>query len=553
VFTEAYAFDQRIILITVIKIHSYASLSLRVPTHRLIRLKPSPPLMQEFAAVPRRISRELKALSVLALSLALNGCIGFGGIGPKSQMMSANTLATDEAIQDAAKDANWPRAQWWHAYGDPQLDAWISLAVQGSPTMAMAAARVRQAKAMAGVAESAESLQINGESTLKRHNWPSDPFYGPGALDNATTWDNNAALGFSFALDLWGRESNATEQAVDMAHMSAAEARQAQLELQNNVIRAYIQLSLHYAQLDIIESTLHQQEQILDLAQKRLDGGIGTHFEVSQAQAPLPEIHRQIDAQEEEIALTRNQLAALAGKGPGEGARLKRPTLALGTALKLHSALPAELLGQRPDVVASRWEVAAQARGIDVAHAGFYPNVDLVGSIGFMATGGGALEFLTGKKLTYNVGPAITLPIFDGGRLRSELGVASGGYDMAVAKYNQTLVTALKGISDQLIKRESMEKQQAFAAESVEAAQKTYDIAMVAFQRGLTDYLNVLNAQTLLFKQQQIQQQVQAARLSAHAELVTALGGGLGAGNDVPKDDRYVPDKPPAVMAIFNH
>lgn len=551
-FTEAYAFDQRIILITVIKIHSYASLSLRVPP---IDLSDSSllPLMQEFAAVPRRISRELKALSVLALSLALNGCIGFGGIGPKSQMMSANTLATDEAIQDAAKDANWPRAQWWHAYGDPQLDAWISLAVQGSPTMAMAAARVRQAKAMAGVAESAESLQINGESTLKRHNWPSDPFYGPGALDNATTWDNNAALGFSFALDLWGRESNATEQAVDMAHMSAAEARQAQLELQNNVIRAYIQLSLHYAQLDIIESTLHQQEQILDLAQKRLDGGIGTHFEVSQAQAPLPEIHRQIDAQEEEIALTRNQLAALAGKGPGEGARLKRPTLALGTALKLPSALPAELLGQRPDVVASRWEVAAQARGIDVAHAGFYPNVDLVGSIGFMATGGGALEFLTGKKLTYNVGPAITLPIFDGGRLRSELGVASGGYDMAVAKYNQTLVTALKGISDQLIKRESMEKQQAFAAESVEAAQKTYDIAMVAFQRGLTDYLNVLNAQTLLFKQQQIQQQVQAARLSAHAELVTALGGGLGAGNDVPKDDRYVPDKPPAVMAIFNH
>lgn len=250
----------------------------------------------------RRISRELKALSVLALSLALNGCIGFGGIAPKGSMLPANALATDEAIQSAAKDANWPKAQWWHAYGDPQLDEWISLAVQGSPTMAMAAARVRQARAMAGVAESAESLQINADSTLKRHKWPSDQLYGPGALDSATTFDNAAALGFSFNLDLWGRESNASEQAVDMAHMSAAEARQAQLELQNNVIRAYIQLSLHYAQLDIVESTLHQQEQILDLAQKRLDGGIGTHFEVSQAQAPLPEIHRQIDAQEEEIA-----------------------------------------------------------------------------------------------------------------------------------------------------------------------------------------------------------------------------------------------------------
>jgi NodT family efflux transporter outer membrane factor (OMF) lipoprotein len=335
--------------------------------------------------------------------------------------------------------------------------------------------------------------------------------------------------------------------------MSAAEGRQAQLELQNNVVRAYIQLSLHYANRDIVAATLAQQQQILDLANKRLDAGIGTHFDVSQAETPLPETHRQLDALDEEIALTRNQLAALAGKGPGEGATLQRPTLSLAAPLKLPSRLPAQLLGQRPDVVASRWQVAAQARGIDVAHAGFYPNVDLVGSLGYMATGGGVLEFLAGKKLNYTVGPAITLPIFDGGRLRAELGEASAGYDIAVAKYNQTLVNALKGISDQLIRRESMVKQSAFAAQSVASAQKTYDIAMIAYQRGLTDYLNVLNAQTLLFHQQQIEQQVQAARLSAHAELVTALGGGLGAGDDVPQDAKTLPRKTPAALAVFDH
>lgn len=503
--------------------------------------------------MPRRINRELKALSILALSLAISGCIGTGGIAPQGKALDVNTLATDEAIQSAAQDAHWPVAQWWRAYGDRQLDAWVELAVQGSPSLAMAAARVRQAKAMAGVVESAESLQINADSTLKRHNWPTDQFYGPGDLANSTTWDNNAALGFSYALDLWGRESNASERAVDLAHMSVAEARMAQLELQNNVVRAYIQLSLHYAQRDIVAATLAQQQQILDLAQKRLDGGIGTHFEVSQAQTPLPETHRQLDALDEEIALSRNQLAALAGKGPGEGARLQRPTLALGAALKLPSSLPAQLLGQRPDVVASRWQVAAEARGIDVAHAGFYPNVDLIGSLGYMATGGGALEFLTGKKLNYSVGPAISLPIFDGGRLRSELGSASAGYDLAVARYNQTLINALKGISDQLIRRESMDKQQDFAAESVAAAQKTYDIAMIAYQRGLTDYLNVLNAQTLLFKQQQVQQQVQAARLSAHAELVTALGGGLGAGDDVPPDSKVQAPKTPAILSALDH
>lgn len=502
--------------------------------------------------MPRRIIRALNALSVCALSLTLSGCIGTWGIAPQSKTLQANTLTTDEAIREAARDAHWPDQQWWRAYGDPQLDRWIALAVNDSPSMAMAAARVREAKAMAGVVESAEKLQVNGESTLKRHNWPEDQFYGPGALSGANTWDNNAALGFSYALDLWGRERNASEQAVDMAHMSAAQLRQAQLELQNNIVKVYIQLSLHFAQRDIVKAELEQQEQILALAERRLAGGIGTHFEVSQAQTPLPETHRQLDALNEEIALARNQLAALAGKGPGEGAQLQRPQLALGAALKLPSALPAELVGQRPDVVASRWQVAAQARGIDVAHAGFFPNVDLVGGLGFMATGGGPLEFLTGRKFNYNVGPAISLPVFDGGRLRSQLGVASAGYDIAVARYNQTVVEALKGISDQLIRRESMNEQQHFAAESVASAQKTYDIAMIAFQRGLTDYLNVLNAQTLLFRQQQIQQQVQAARLTAHAELVTALGGGLGAGNDVPGEDKQQAPKTPATLAIFD-
>lgn len=243
--------------------------------------------------MPRRIIRALNALSVCAFSLTLSGCIGTWGIAPESKTLQANTLTTDEAIREAARDAHWPDQQWWHAYGDPQLDRWIALAVKDSPTMAMAAARVREAKSMAGIIESAEKLQVNGVSTIKRHNWPEDQFYGPGALSGSNTWDNNAALGFSYALDLWGRERNASEQAVDMAHMSAAQARQAQLELQNNIVRVYIQLSLYFAQYDIVKATLEQQEQILALAERRLAGGIGTHFEVSQAQTPLPETHRQ--------------------------------------------------------------------------------------------------------------------------------------------------------------------------------------------------------------------------------------------------------------------
>jgi outer membrane protein TolC len=117
-----------------------------------------------------------------------------------------------------------------------------------------------------------------------------------------------------------------------------------------------------------------------------------------------------------------------------------------------------------------------------------------------------------------------------------------------VARYNQTLVEALKQISDQLIRRASMDKQQAFAQQSVASARKSYDIALIAYQRGLTGYLEVLNAQTLLLHQQQIEQQVQAARLAVHAQLVTALGGGLGAGADAPAGERLQVPKPLAVI-----
>ncbi|WP_193600839.1 TolC family protein, partial [Pseudomonas cannabina] len=266
--------------------------------------------------MPRRIIRGLEPLGILALTLLISGCIGTHGIQPHASLLAADRLATDQAIQSAARDARWPTAQWWRAYGDAQLDRWIELATLGSPSLAIAAARVRQAKAMAGIAESNESLQIQSNASLQRHDWPSDQFYRPGALADTRTWDNNASLGFSYSLDIWGRERNASEQALDLAHVSAAELRQAQLELQENIVRAYIQLALNYARLDIAEAALEQQQQILDLAQRRLKGGIGTHFDVSQAETSLPEAHRQIDALEEAIALSRNQLAALAGKGP---------------------------------------------------------------------------------------------------------------------------------------------------------------------------------------------------------------------------------------------
>ncbi|SEJ53337.1 efflux transporter outer membrane subunit [Paraburkholderia diazotrophica] len=473
------------------------------------------------------VKKGIAALSVLTISLIIAGCASTGHIAPESTRTDPATLDVGAAIRAADADAQWPAADWWRAYNDPQLNAWIEAAQAGNPSLAAAQARVREAQSMAGVAKSALLPQVNGGMQIQRKQWPDNVFYGPGPLAGQESWNNTAELGLSYHLDLWGKDKNAAEQALDVAHARAADYRAAQLELESNIVRTYIEMSLNYALLDIAKSTLEQQQQVAALANGRLKGGIGTQLEVAQAQAPLPEYERQIDALEESIALGRNQLAALAGKGPGAGDSITRPQLSLSAFAGLPSTLPAELIGHRPDIVAARWTVAAQARGIDVAKADFYPNIDLLASVGGYAAMGPLFGFLKSASGGWTAGPALSLPIFTGGRLRSQLGAASAGYDVAVEQYNQTIVTALKEIADEVVRMRSLDTQLKDAQRSVAAANKSYQLAREGYRRGLTDYVNVLIAQTQLLRAQEGVAKVHAEQLSAHAKLVTALGGGL--------------------------
>jgi NodT family efflux transporter outer membrane factor (OMF) lipoprotein len=465
-------------------------------------------------------SQRVVHVATLAILVTIAGCASTGKVAPQSELDDASKLDAGAAIRSANADAAWPATDWWKAYADPQLDAWVEAAQSGSPTLAVAQARVRVALSIAGVARAALSPQVNGDMSIAREHWPDNVFYGPGPLANQNTWNNTGTIALSYHLDLWGRDKHAAEGALDFAHASAADARAARLEVEANVVRTYIGMSRDYVLLDISESALAQQRQILSLAQQRLAGGIGTQLEVSQAETPLPEYEREIDTIEESIALAKNQLAALVGKGPGAGDSITRPSLALSTPAGLPSVLPADLIGHRPDVVAARWTVAAQARGIDVAKADFYPDVNLLASIGGYWTGG----------------PALSLPILDGGRLRAQLGAASAGYDEAVEGYNHTIVAALKDVSDEVVRTRSLQTQQDDAQRSVAISQKTYDLAKKSFGRGLTDYVNVLVAQTQLLHAKQQLAKVQAEQLVVHASLVTALGGGLDDPSNGPAD-----------------
>jgi NodT family efflux transporter outer membrane factor (OMF) lipoprotein len=480
---------------------------------------------------------------VLTFILTIAGCASTKNVGPEDSLKAPSSLDAGASLRAADADAGWPASAWWRSYNDPQLDAWIERAQAGSPSLALAAARVREARSLAGIAESALSPQVDGSLSINRKRWPENAYYGPGKFNDVTTWNDTGALQLSYNLDLWGRDRNAADRALDAAHARAADARAAQLELEANVVRAYIGLSQGFALRDIAQSTLEQQQRIAARARRRLQGGIGTQLEVAQAEASLPDYERQLETYDEAIALSRNQLAALAGAGPGAGDSITRPVLSLATPLGLPSALPAELIGRRPDVVAARWTVSAEARGIDVARAQFYPNINLMASLSQMSAGGALFTFLTGNGSGWSAGPAMTLPIFEGGRLRSQLGAASAQYDQAVDQYNATLVGALRDVADQVVRLQSLDRQLDAAGRSVAAAQKSYHLADEGYKRGLTDYLNVLVAQTQLLRAQDGEARVRADRLAVYATFSAALGGGIDSSSDSPADSRMLPAK----------
>ncbi len=507
-----------------------------------------------------KVRDRLRVSGFLAICSIIAGCAGTHGIAPQDQALNPAQIASGAAIAAAARDADWPTEQWWGSLGDAQLNRLIDTALADNPSLAMAQARVRLAAAMAGVSAAALSPQLQLDASIAREHWPDNYFYGPGALGGANTWNNTAALGLSYNLDLWGRDRALADRALDDAHATAIDARAAQLELETNIVRAYIAYSLQYALRDNLVRILAEQQRVLDYGNARLKGGIGTQLEVAQAQTPLPETQRQIDVLDEQLALQRNQLAALTGQGPGAGDGLRRPTLAAGVQVarlpNLPSNLPLDLLGHRPDVVAQRWRIEEQSRGIAAAKAAFYPDVNLVLSAGGYAAaggpvGGGLLTFLSHSDMSYSAGPALSLPIFNGGRLRAQLGAQAADYDLAIDRYNQIVLDAIKQVADPLVTLKSLDQQEHEIDASLATARQSDALATEGYRRGLTDYLNVLNAQAHVLLEEQNEERLRARRLDTYAVLMEALGGGVldDRALAAPAIDPHPGDKHSAVLA----
>jgi NodT family efflux transporter outer membrane factor (OMF) lipoprotein len=462
---------------------------------------------------------------VVGASVLIGGCASTAGLSTRAELRPAAQLAAERSLTGTAAAAPWPRTDWWKALNDPQLDRLIDEALAGSPTLRVAEARTRQALAVAGVAQSALYPQVNADAELMREH-PSER--GATPLPPGSNWATLHQLEatLSWEIDFWGKNREAYESALGAARVADIDSYAARLALSVNIAHAYVQLQRAYLQLDIAEATLKQRDQIYALTRDRNVAGVDSLLEVKQAESALPATREQIAQWREAIDLARNQLAALLGQGPDRGLAIVRPSASAGASVALPSALPAELLGRRPDLTAQRLRIEALSHDIASARAEFYPNVNLAAFVGLQSLG--AAGFFSSASRMVWFGPAVTLPIFDAGRLRGNLAAKNAGYDIAVEQYNQMLADALRDVVDQIASFRSVDEQRKEQALAVATTRQAYDLALLRYREGLGNYLQVLTTEAQWLSQQSLDAELQARRLALSIDLVRALGGGFG-------------------------
>jgi NodT family efflux transporter outer membrane factor (OMF) lipoprotein len=460
----------------------------------------------------------------IATAMLLAGCASFGGAHTESKAIDATSLAVTKTFGQASV-ATWPRDDWWKQFHDPGLDALIDegLADGNAISLRLAEARLRGAQAVVRGAESRElpSLGLNASTTREHF---SENFIYPPPLGGSTYNINSGTLDFKYELDLWGRNRAAIGTARSQARVAEADRQAARLALSTSLARAWFQLQRLSSVRDVTEQAIRQRTDVLALARQRFDAGLDTNAELRQAEAQLPAARVDLAQIDESIGLVRNQIAALLGKGPDRGRGIGVPQGVSSAVVALPASLPAELVGRRPEIVAARWRVEAARGQIESARAEFYPNIDLVASAGFIALG--ASQFLKAGSRNWSGGPALTLPIFEGGRLRANLAGRNADYDVAVEQYNSAVVDAVRDVADQVIAMQSVVAQiddQHLARVKTEEA---YDVAVIRYRAGLTTYLTVLNALTSVLQQERADAELRARILDVDVTLIRALGGG---------------------------
>jgi NodT family efflux transporter outer membrane factor (OMF) lipoprotein len=466
------------------------------------------------------IRSRLAPSTLTGVLLLLAGCAAVPDLGPRPAPAAPQDYASAKSL--ASPSGQWPADQWWRDFGDPQLTGLVEQALAASPTIEQAAARIRIASSQADLARAA-LLPKAGALATARYSRITQSI----GLPTDGDWHLLGAglISASYDIDLWGKNRSALRAAVSERQASQADSAAARLALATSVTSAYADLAELYLRRDVAADALRVRQASLDLVTRRFNAGIDPRTALEQAQAGADTATGALSAVDEAIALSRNALAALLGAGPDRGLDVQRPALVNRRAPALPSDLAIGLVGRRPDLVAARWRVETAAQRLGVAKASFYPNVSLAGLIGVASFG---LSDLTkNESIIGSAGPAISLPIFDGGRLAANYRGTRGAFDLAVARYDEVLLQALHDAADAATSLRMLDARQQSADAAVLRQESAYRLIRMRYEGGLGDYQSTLIVENALLE---ARDQAAALRLRGFVldvALVNALGGGF--------------------------
>ncbi|MET0950718.1 MAG: efflux transporter outer membrane subunit, partial [Pseudomonas sp.] len=265
--------------------------------------------------------------------------------------------------------------------------------------------------------------------------------------------------------------------------------------------------------------------QLLDLGSRRLQSGIDSQYQYQQTESLEANSQEQLIDADKRLRSAKIALAVLLGKGPDRGEDISRPNVLKPAVVALPSSLPAELLGRRPDIVAARWRVEAASKNIVAGKTNFYPNLNLSAAAGTESLLGDAL-FGSASRF-FNIAPTISLPLFDGGRLRADLDARDADYDLAVAQYNKSLIRALGDVSDNIGQLRAMDGQIQARQHATDVIQQSFDTVTQRYGSGIGNYLDVLTIEQQLLQSQRQLADLNAERIDLSIQLMQALGGGF--------------------------
>lgn len=458
-----------------------------------------------------------------AAAVALAGCT----VGPDYRRPALDVPAAwhiEAPWREATPRDDRPKGEWWKDFRDADLDALETRALANNPSLAIAAARLEQARATLEAATAARYPQLAIGSRDQRSRATENRPLSNYATPQFSTVQNDFTLGLnaSYELDLAGRVRRTIEGARASAEQSAADFENTRLVLTADVATAYFNLRALDIELDVLSRSIALQRRALELATSRHELGAASGLDVAQQQALLDSTLTQVDVLGKQRAQFEHALATLVGAAAPVFTVAPQARAAVPPAIPV--GVPSDVLERRPDIASAERAMAAANAQIGVATAALYPSITLGATLGRESRELSSL--LSAPSAVWSLGASVAQPLFDAGRLQANVRFARAGYEAAVGNYRRTVLGAMQEVEDGITGLAALERAHAQATAAVQSAQRVLDMANARYEGGASAYLEVITAQQGLLNNERLEAQLEGQRLLTAVFLVKALGGG---------------------------